>query len=237
MQPWLIQSADQFLPPPAIDSTEYATAYEEARTLGGADSETLGLRTADQTQIALFWADGAGTFTPPGHWNQIASEAASSAGRTTAEIAALMARLNIALADAAITCWNAKYTFDYWRPVTAINLGTTDGNVSTTGDAAWTPLISTPPFPEYTSGHSTFSGATATVLTAEFGDNYAFTTGTPSTMPDLIGVTRSFTSFWDAAREAGQSRIYGGIHFQPANQEGLLCGQQVGNWVLSQFGA
>ena len=238
VQPWSITSSSQFLPPPppALDSDAYTAAYNETMSVGAANSEALGLRTADQTQIAKFWADGGGTVTPPGHWNHIAAEAASAQGRTTAEIVGLFARLNVAMADAAITCWEAKYTFDYWRPVTAIRLGDSDGNAMTTGDATWTPLIVTPPFPEYTSGHSTFSGAAATILTAEFGASYGFTTGTTSTDPRLAGVTRSFGSFWDAAREAGQSRIYGGIHFQAANQEGLACGEQIGNWVLSRFG-
>ncbi len=236
---WMIDSADQFLPPPppAIDSAEYASDYNLTKSVGAANSEALGLRTADQTQLAKFWADGAGTFTPPGHWNVIAGEIAGVEGRTTGEIAALYAKLNMALADAAITCWDAKFTYDYWRPVTAIRLGDTDGNEATAGDPNWTPLIATPPFPEYTSGHSTFSGAAAAILTGEFGANYAFTTGTPSTDPAIAGVTRSFTSFWAAANEAGASRVYGGIHFQSANEEGLTCGAQIGAWVLQKFGS
>ncbi len=234
VDPWVVMSSDQFMPPPppALDSDQYVAEYNETKSYGAFDSS---VRTADQTEIALFWADGAGTITPPGHWNEIAGEVAQAEGRTTAEMAALFARLNVALADAAITCWEAKYTFDYWRPVTAIRLGDSDGNDATIGDAGWKPLIATPPFPEYTSGHSTFSGAAATILTAEFGEGYAFTTGT--TDPALAGVTRSFASFWDAAREAGQSRIYGGIHFQSGNQEGLECGRQIGTWVLANFTA
>ena len=235
--PWAVESAQQFMPeaPPTLTSNEYAAAYNETKQLGAANSEQLGLRTADQTQIALFWADGGGTFTPPGHWNNIAGEVAQAEGRTTAEIAGLFAELNVALADAAITCWEAKYTYDLWRPVTAINLGDLDGNPLTVADPSWRPLIVTPPFPEYTSGHSTFSGAAAAILTAEFGDNYAFTTGTSSTDPAIAGVTRSFSSFTEAAEEAGRSRIYGGIHFDFANQNGLESGRQIAEWVRVQF--
>ena len=235
--PWAVESAQQFMPeaPPTLTSNEYAAAYNETKQLGAANSEQLGLRTADQTQIALFWADGAGTYTPPGHWNNIAGEVAQAEGRTTAEIAGLFAELNVALADAAITCWEAKYTYDLWRPVTAINLGDLDGNPLTVADPSWRPLIVTPPFPEYTSGHSTFSGAAAAILTAEFGDNYAFTTGTSSTDPAIAGVTRSFSSFTEAAEEAGRSRIYGGIHFDFANQNGLESGRQIAEWVRVQF--
>jgi PAP2 superfamily len=235
--PWAVESAQQFIPeaPPTLTSNEYAAAYNETKQLGAANSEQLGLRTADQTQIALFWADGAGTHTPPGHWNKIAGEVAQVEGRTTAEIAGLFAELNVALADAAITCWEAKYTYDLWRPVTAINLGDLDGNPLTVADPSWRPLIVTPPFPEYTSGHSTFSGAAATILTAEFGDNYAFTTGTSSTDPAIADVTRSFSSFTEAAEEAGRSRIYGGIHFEFANQNGLESGRQIAEWVRVQF--
>jgi membrane-associated phospholipid phosphatase len=237
--PWMINSADQFLPPPppALDSAQYALDYDHTMLLGGANSQALGYRTADQTEIALFWADGGGTYTPPGHWNAVAGEIATAEGRTTGEIAALYAKLNMAMADAAIVCWNAKFTYDFWRPVTAIQLGDTDGNAATVADPNWTPLIATPPFPEYTSGHSTFSGAAATILTAEFGSSYSFTTGTPSTDPSIAGVTRSFSSFWAAANEAGESRILGGIHFETANVEGLACGAQIGNWVLQNFGS
>ena len=235
--PWAVESAQQFMPeaPPTLTSNEYAAAYNETKELGAANSEQRGLRTADQTQIALFWADGAGTYTPPGHWNNIAGEVLQAEGRTTAEIAGLFAELNVALADAAITCWEAKYTYDLWRPVTAINLGDLDGNPLTVADPSWRSLIATPPFPEYPSGHSTFSPAAAAILTAEFGDNYGFTTGTSSPDPTIAGVTRSFSSFTEAAEEAGRSRIYGGIHFDFANQNGLESGRQIAEWVLVRF--
>lgn len=230
VKPFAMTSGDQFRPdgPPALDSAEYAAELNQVKELGSINSTT---RTAEQTEIAKFWADGSGTFTPPGHWNQIAERVALSQGNTLSENARLFAMLNIALADAAIVAWDAKYEYDFWRPVTAIRQADNDGNSNTIADPNWTPLIVTPPFPEYTSGHSTFSGAADAVLTSFFGDNVSFTTsslGTP-------GVSRSFDNFSEAADEAGMSRIYGGIHFMSANQDGLASGRALGNYVAQNF--
>ena len=136
--------------------------------------------------------------------------------------------MNFALADAAIVSWDCKYTFDYWRPITAIQLADMDGNAKTEPDLTWTPLLPTPPFPEYTSGHSTFSGAAAVVL-ADFyrRDRVSFNVGSD----DLPGVFRSYPGFWEAALESGRSRVYGGIHFRSANTQGLLSGARTGAYV------
>src|SRR5262249_7147764 len=163
--------------------------------------------------IARFWADGSGTVTPPGHWNQIAAEIANSSTNNLADNARLLAELNFALADAGIVAWDAKYHYGFWRPITAIRESDIDNNPDTEQEPGWNSLLITPPFPEYISGHSTFSGAAATILTFAFGDNFAFST----TSPGLPNVTRSFTSFQQAAEEAGRSRIYGGIHYQFSN--------------------
>jgi len=224
MQPFTMKSSEQFRPPPppALDSAEYAEQYNQVKEIGSSTSAT---RTADQTQIAFFWADGAGTETPPGHWNDIAQDVAAAQGNTLAQNARLFALLNLSLADAAISCWDAKYIYNWWRPITAIRAGDTDGNDATVADPTWSSLIGTPPFPEHTSGHSTFSGAAATVLALFFGtDNVPFTTGSDA----LPGVTRSFPSFSAAAEEAGLSRILGGIHFMSANLDGLEAGSDIG---------
>ncbi|WP_044172109.1 vanadium-dependent haloperoxidase, partial [Kamptonema formosum] len=147
------------------------------------------------------------------------------------EDARMFALLNIALADAGIVAWDAKYAYDFWRPVTAIHQADTDGNPQTAADITWDPLIGTPPFPEYVSGHSTFSGAADAVLTELFGDNFNFTT----TSIGLPGVERQFDSFSDAASEAGMSRIYGGIHFLSANEDGLAAGRSLGHYVVENF--
>jgi len=142
----------------------------------------------------------------------------------------LFAFLNIAIADAAICAWDAKYFYDFWRPVTAIRNGDADGNPATAADPAWTSFIVTPPFPDYVSGHSTFSGAAATVLAAFYDtDHVSFTIGSDG----LPGVTRSFTSFLAASNEAALSRLYGGIHYRSANQDGLAAGIEIGEWTVA----
>ncbi|HYE21019.1 MAG TPA: phosphatase PAP2 family protein [Tepidisphaeraceae bacterium] len=229
VDPFALAAPDQFrpAPPPAITSRAFARSFDQVKSLGSATSPA---RTADQTQIALFWADGAGTATPPGHWNVIAQDVADQR-RTTrdlADTARLFALLNAGLADAAIACWDAKYAFDLLRPITAVRNAAADGNPLTLADPAWSPLIATPPFPSYTSGHSTFSAAAATILSSFFGtDRVTFTT----TSDGLAGVTRTFKSFSAAAAEAGLSRIYGGIHYDFDNTAGQECGEQIGKLV------
>lgn len=136
------------------------------------------------------------------------------------------------MADAGIAVWDAKYFYDYWRPVTAIRLADLDGNSATEADATWTPLLVTPPFPSYTSGHSGFSAAAAEVLSAFFGSNRPFS----GTSDGLVGASRTWTSFRAAAEEAGMSRIYGGIHFSFDNTQSLEMGKQIGQTVLKRFG-
>jgi membrane-associated phospholipid phosphatase len=230
--PFAIDAGSQFRPaaPPDVGGRKFAAAFQEVKALGGATSAT---RTAAQTQIALFWADGGGTATPPGHWNEIAQDVAVQRGNTLAENARLFAALDVALADAGIAAWDSKYAYNCVRPVTAIRNAAADGNAATDADPAWTPLIATPPFPSYVSGHSTFSAAAATVLSGFFGtDRVRFTT----TSDGLPGVKRTFTSFWAAAEEAGMSRIYGGIHFSFDNEEGLKLGRQVGRLIVREMG-
>jgi PAP2 superfamily len=221
--PFAMSSSSQFRPPgpPSLDSQRYAADYEEVKELGALLGST---RTEEQTQIALFWADGAGTETPPGHWNSIAQTIAAARGNTLEENARLFALLNIAMADAAICAWDAKYTFHFWRPVTAINFAEPELN--------WMSFIVTPPFPDYVSGHSTFSGAAATVLALFYDtEDLPFTTGSDF----LPGVYRSFPTCLDAADEAAVSRLYGGIHFRSANEDGLQAGISIGGWAATHY--
>jgi hypothetical protein len=221
--PFAMSSSSQFRPPgpPSLDSQPYAADYNEVKELGAAFGST---RTEEQTLIALFWADGAGTETPPGHWNSIAQIIAADRSNTLEQNARLFALLNIAMADAAICAWDAKYTFHFWRPVTAINFSEPQLN--------WMLFIVTPPFPDYVSGHSTFSGAAATVLASFYGtDDLPFTTGSYF----LPGVYRSFPSCSAAAEEAAVSRLYGGIHFRSANQDGLQAGIGIGQWAATHY--
>jgi hypothetical protein len=229
--PFAMLSGSQFSPDeiPALTSAEYAAAFAEVKELGELDSAT---RTDDQRNIALFWANGAGTATPSGHLNMIAHVVAEAEGNTLSENARLFAALNVAMADAAIMAWDAKFGTDFWRPVTAIRAADTDGNPDTVADSEWTPLISTPPFPTYVSGHSSFSGAAAAVLQAFFGrDDIAFTLASENpAVPD-----RSFTSFSHAAEESALSRLYGGIHWNFDNNDGLTAGLAVGQFVADNF--
>jgi PAP2 superfamily protein len=229
--PWAMTSGSQFRqgPPPTPGSPEFTRDFEEVRLLGRVDSQ---FRNPDQTQIALFWADGAGTATPPGHWLVIAQGISQQRHLSLAENARLFALVSIAVADAAIVSWDHKYYYDCWRPVTGIQNADADGNPNTTADPTWQALIATPPFPSYTSGHSTFSGSASRILDLFFGtDAIAFST----TSDGLPGVQRSFTSLSSAANEAGQSRIYGGIHWQFDNTVGLSTGRSLADFVFYNF--
>ena len=229
--PFCMTSNGQFRPtgPPGLSTAEYAMEVNEVKLFGAA---TNSARSAEQSQIALFWADGAGTETPPGHWNTIAQTVSASVGLTLSENARLFALLNLALADAAICSWDAKYHFNRWRPVTAIRLADTDGNPATDPDPTWSSFIVTPPFPDYVSGHSTFSGAAATVLALFFGtDTIPFVAKSDA----LAGVQRRFPSFSAAAEEAAVSRLYGGIHFRSANEHGMQGGLSIGSFVMANF--
>jgi membrane-associated phospholipid phosphatase len=223
--------------PPALDSAEYAAAVDQVMRVGRVDSTA---RTIEQTEIANFWADGAGTATPPGHWNRIASDVLMSRSPELIDSARTMAMLNLALADAAIAAWDVKYLYDFWRPIGAINQAAADGNDATVQDASWTPLLRTPPHPTYVSGHSTFSAAAATVLTHLLGDNVSFTTTndpktglTQTPIPVQSLVTRRFANFAEAAEEAGSSRVYGGIHFPFDNTAGQALGRSVGEAIVN----
>jgi len=234
--PFAIEQGDQFRapPPPELASEEYAIAFLEVKELGAVDSE---LRTEDQTRIAFFWEDGPGSVTPPGRWQLIAQELVERFDLSLLETARLFALLSMTQADAAIVSWDSKYAYDHWRPVTAIPLADEDGNDLTDADPEWEPLLPTPPFPAYTSGHSTFSGSSAEMLELYFDDrNLAIDVRVPRPYiwpKQLTGKVRSYRSLREAAEEAGQSRIYGGIHWPHDNIEGLESGRALAEYVFS----
>ena len=190
------------------------------------------VRTPQETEVAKFWEGKAGTPQVPGYWNEIAENAATSQGNTLDQNARLFAQLNVSLADAIIGHFDAKYTYNRWRPVTAIRLADQTGNPDTVADPNWLPLLNTPPNPSYVSGHGAASGAAATVLAHFFGtDNISFSL----TSEDLKGVTHSFTSFSAAATEAENSVVWGGIHFRFDVTAGHALGQSVANFVDQHF--
>lgn len=223
MTPWALGSPSQFRPagPPALGSARYAADVNEVLELGRNSSP---VRTAEQGEIAFFW-DG----NTPATWNRIALSVAQARHTTLSENARLLALLNVAMADAVISCWEAKYFYNFWRPLTAIRLASTDGNPATQEDAGWTPLQVTPNHPEYPSGHATVSNAAATVLGTFFGNEAEFML----TSPAAPGVVRSYTNFTQAAEEAFNARIYGGIHFRSACSDGRAMGVQVGSLVTA----
>jgi len=221
--PFVLERGDQFrpAPPPPLTSDEYADAVNEVEAAGSATSTS---RTAEQTQIGLFWAPPIQNF-----WNQIAQTVALAHHSDLPTTARLFAALNLSFADSAIAFYDAKYTYRFWRPVTAIRLADTDFNPDTIGDPNWLPLAgNTAGDPSYPGAHSTISGAGADVLASFYGDKQDFSL----TSPALPGVTRSFTSFSAAAEEAGFSRILAGQHTRLDHLAGLTLGHEVAGFVL-----
>jgi hypothetical protein len=241
MTPWVLNTQSQFRPGPTPDltSAQYATDFNEIKLKGRIDST---LRTADETVYGWFWQIGTATYL----WNHTADVLIERRARedddddsgpsrehrsSLLESARILALLDLAMADAAIACWEAKYHYVTWRPVTAIPLEASIGNPGITenpGDATWMPLFATPGHPEYPSAHGTISGAAATALAGVFGDKTHFTMDN-----DLaIGVTRSFHSFSQALEEVKNARIVAGIHFRFSTDAGSTVGTEVANWVL-----
>ena len=194
--------------------------------LGARDSS---VRTGEQTEIARFWSYFSYTSTPPGVWNEIAGTLAESHGLDGKETVELFCLLNLALADAGIVAHETKFHYNFWRPVHAIHRAEEDGNPATVKDPNWQPLLEAPPHPEYVSGHSTFSGAGAQVLTLYFeSEDLPFSLSSES----FTDHPRQFDSPWAAAQEAGRSRIFGGIHYGFSNRAGLEAGRKVADYVF-----
>ena len=234
--PFAIDRASAFRPPgqPDFSSPNYAEDLLEVERVGELTSTE---RTEDETEIAQFWSyDRPDTFRPPGQWNQIAQEVAIDKDNTLEGNALLFAELNVAMADAGIVAWDGKYAFDQLRPVTAIRGIVDDNNPNTDPDPDWEPLLPTPNFPDYISGHSAFGGAAAGVLEDFFGENVTFKI--PS--QELPGVYREFTSmdglssFGVAAEENAESREFGGVHVEISNADGVDVGRDVANFVTQE---
>lgn len=224
MTPWSIRAPNQFRPagPPSLTSDEYAAAFNEVKLMGRATGSP---RTLDQTSLAVFWAGNT-----PAYWNRIASYIINNHRQLTLiRKARVLALLNVAMADAGIACWDAKYVYQFWRPITAITLADLDGNPATEVDSTWTPLlVVTPSHPEYISGHSTVSGSAATVLANFFGDKNSFLIDSEK-MP---GVWRAFPSFSAAVLEIHNARVFGGIHYRFSCVEGSAVGASVARFVM-----
>jgi len=221
--PWVIQSPSQFRPsaPPALNSAQYTADFNEIKVMGSISSTS---RTPDETDAALFWNPG----NPPDFWDPVATSLAEMHHFSLLQTAHLLAHVNLAMSDAMIGCWDAKYTYVTWRPITAIQLADTDGNPDTLADPAWTPLLVTPPFPGYPSAHSCASSAAARVLSHYFGEDTAITV----TSDALPGQTRSFPNFSAALEEVVNARVFGGIHFRTDCEAGQTLGNSVAEYVI-----
>lgn len=215
MTPFALTSPSQFLPggPPPLSSPQYKQALDEVETLGGTTSLK---RTAEQTQTAVFWQGD----TPSAMWNRVADDLAAASGTTLTQNARLLALANIAMADATIGVFNAKNTYNSWRPVTAIRA---------MSDPTWTPLLVTPNHQEYPSAHSGLSSAFATVLASFYGDDTSFTV----TSAGLPGVTRDFMSFSSSLQQIADARVYAGFHFRFSVVDGTTLGSNIANYVLA----
>lgn len=231
VETFCLPELDRFLPkpPPALDSEEYALALNEVKEIGGKGST---VRTEEQRLIAVFWSDFSYTAMPPGHWHEIAASISRNRNTSVAECARLFAWLGMSQADAAIVCWEAKFRWNVWRPITAIRRAAEDANPLTEPDAAWDHYLASPPFPAYTSGHSTFSKASAQVLTSFYGTDAITFTAQSDSVP---GVFRTYQSLATCADEIGMSRIYGGIHFPFDNSEGKRTGGMIADYVTANY--
>jgi hypothetical protein len=227
--PFVMTSPDQFRAPPpeSLGSKEYAEELNFVAKRGGRDNSD---RTEYETMSTAFWNDDLGTSTPPGHWNMIANDLAKRNKLSVPDSARLFALLNMAMADAAISCWETKFFYNTWRPETAIREIDPNTNPDALINADFIPNMASPPFPSYTSGHSTFSAAGARLLALYFGtDDIAFSV----TSDGLPGAVRSFKKLSDAQKEAGMSRVLGGIHTMSDNLEGQKCGIKVADWTFA----
>jgi hypothetical protein len=219
-----------------VTSKKYAADFNEVKSLGGDGVTTPSQRTADQTEIALFWYESS-----PLKWNRIARTVSRARGLDLWENARLFGLLNLALADGYIAMVDTKNHYNYWRPVTAVQNGDTDGNPATTGDPAWTPLRGTPPDQDYASGHSIEGGAGAEVLKQFFRtdrisfDDCSASLPAGSTCGDPSPVLRSYTSFSQAAAENAYSRILIGFHFRKSVLEGTNYGRKIGKRAVNLY--
>ena len=221
--PWVLRSGSQFRPdaPDAIDSDRYTMNFEEVKSLGALTGST---RTDEQTQIALFW------IASP-IWNGVARQVIAAKGLDISSAARTLALMYVSGADASIACFDAKYTYNFWRPITAIHRADEDGNDATTLDPSWQPLITTHQHPEYPSGHTTNSSAMANALRLLFGDDPGMVLSVTS--PANVGFVRTWTTFTEGVREVQDARVYIGFHFRNSSVVGARVGRQVAQFVFT----
>ena len=224
MAPFTMSGAAQFFPdegPDALDSQQWIDDYNQTKTLGALNST---VRTPQQTEIGLFWTEHTGQ-----QYARAFRNLTTQQGLNTSDAARLMAMLWAGYADAGIGCWNAKFTFSFWRPVTAIQAG--GGNPALTADPNWLPLAKTPSHPEYPAAHGCLTGAVSTILAKYFGTpNLAFSVDSLVT-----NTTHNFTSTSDLVHEVEAARIYAGFHYHHSVIQGRVLGLKVGKQIVKQY--
>lgn len=220
--PWVIRSAEQFLPeaPPALTSDRYAQDLNEVAAIG---ARITGARSAEQTGIAMFWRA-----SPTAIWNEALRQALAVRNLDLSQTARVFGLMYLAAADSSTACWYAKYVYNYWRPQRAIANADLDGNDATAGDPSWTPLLPTPPHPEYPSAHGCNSSTMAAVLQAVFSDDPGVTLSMT-----FSGITRQWYTFSEAVNEVVDARVYSGIHFRNSDETGVRLGRQVAQFVMT----
>ena len=237
LRPFLIDSPDQFRSrgPDPLQSGAYARDFNEVKLFGALGST---VRTADQTTAAIFWQ-----FPPAILWNRLVQDLSAAHGLDAVDEARLFAMVNLAAADGAISCWNDKYYWNFWRPVTAIRKAGTDGNRHTEADPTWVPLfdattpvmgapLGNPPFPDHPSGHGCLSGAVLNTMRSFFGtDRVSFDIHSGR----FPGAPRHFDRFSQALDEIVDARVWGGIHFRNADEQGAAIGKRVASWTTSHY--
>jgi PAP2 superfamily len=223
--PWVVRNLAPYAPdgPPSLQSSRYARDYREVKDIGSLTSTT---RTAEQTEIARFW------LAPPSViWNGVARQLILSQGQDLSASARTLALLYLASADASVACWNAKYSGNFWRPITAIRNGAQDNNPDTDADPTWMPLFPTPQHPEYVSGHSTISSAMAVVLMFLFGDKQ--NTPVVAASPTNPGFERRWSALSDGVEEVIDARVFAGLHYRTSNADGAQVGQRIARFVVN----
>jgi hypothetical protein len=227
VRPFTLLSPSQFRAdgPPALHSRRWARDFNEVKSLGSLNSTT---RTPDQTQLGLFYTENGMTF-----YSRIFRDFAATQGLSLADNARLFARLHLGIPDALISVFDSKYYFNFWRPVTAIQAGETDDNPFTEADPTWEPLVVTPPHPEYPGAHGVASGAVAETLRSFFHTK-KITIQFTSTVPNS-GPPRLLENTDEIIDQVIQARIYGGIHFRTANEDGVKMGKQVARWIARNY--
>lgn len=225
--PFFMDSGSQFRPgpPPAIGSEAYVRDYVEMMSIGASNSQA---RSAAATEASRFWITTAAQL-----WNQVVRQAVvGGAPRLeAAEVARAFLLLNGVGADAMIAAWDAKYFYNQWRPITAIRSTVDDGNAATLTDTTWTPLITTPPFPDYPAGHTAYGGAAERVLTALFGDKPG---ALSISSPALSGLSHQYQSFSDIAEEVTNARVWGGVHWRTSSTAGTKLGRSIADFALTR---